>query len=206
MRCSAAQCSAARRRLGGASSFTHTHRTGRKREREPSQTPRSAGRRRTCCRYMDRDGAGSLNRLGPEQSSCGAACSGQPDEHKTEANSGGPIALVAAPRGSCQPQALSRDNLGECWPTARRRAWDSGQELDDAPNEARRAGARSRSRSVMLSREGRVAAGCTMHDAGSDAGSDAGGTGRRTGSRWLLGGGRRAAADKRELRCFARTG
>lgn len=54
--------------------------------------------------------------------------------------------------------ATSRDNLGECWATARRRAWDSGQELDDAPNEARRAGARS----VMLSREGRVVAGCRL--------------------------------------------
>ena len=56
--------------------------------------------------------------------------------------------------------ATSRDNLGECWATARRRAWDSGQELDDAPNEARRAGARS----VVLSREGRVVAAGLLAD------------------------------------------
>ena len=114
MRCSAVQCSAARRRLF---SFSHTHAhtqtTRRKRGWEPSQRPGNAGRRRTCCWYMDRGGrAGSLGGLGQEQSCCGAAGSPMSARVKTEADFGGPTALVAAPRGSCQPQA------GTAWGSA----------------------------------------------------------------------------------------
>ena len=105
----AVQCSAARRRLGGASSFTHTQ--DRKKKRTGADPDTSQCRTTTYLLpvYGSRRG-GLTKQTGPR--AVLLWCSGQPDEHKTEANSGGPTALVAAPRGSCQPQA------GTAWGSA----------------------------------------------------------------------------------------